>query len=279
MIRHGTGACPHTVDRAAELARRIRVALCAAIFVVTLLVVGTVGVVFGRTADADAAFGDPAEHPHAWVYDRLAQVELGVTPEFLAEQLGAPRRSVDLCEEIPCPPEAAGRTLTMNLYRLRSVEVRALFDGTSLEWFAITLLSDDLHPPVRWIDLELGELGTFTFADAMEAAGTDPTDIDLFLGPRSAAYVEVVSVGAPGDYHGLILACAPGGGAGHFDREAADAVDAIGGEPLDPAVAEPFRVTSMPDTFGEYVDDGGVVSRMASDAGFTRVLLYLFTTP
>jgi hypothetical protein len=48
--------------------------------------------------------------------------------------------------------------------------------------------------------------------------------------------------------------------------------------PYDPAVAGPFRSASQPNTYGEFLDDGGIVSVLAGDPGFDRALLYVFTS-
>ena len=76
------------------------------------------------------------------------------------------------------------------------------------------------------------------------------------------------------------LASAPSGwsGAGSFDREAASAVAQLNDASYDADVAEPFRSNSRPNTFGEFVDDGGVVSGLARDAELDQVFLDQFTS-
>lgn len=265
---------PHPVTRAIDSAKRHPVVLIATTVLAVLVFFGTVSDVFGRVTGAVTG----VVNPHEQVYEHLEQVELGVTPQYLAERLGTARRSIDLCEEIPCPPEVTGQTLTMNLYQSEFVAVRALFSDSGLEWFAITLLSDDVNPPMTWLGHDLGALGDVTFAQALEAAEVEPTDVDMFLGPQSTAYVEVVTAGAPGDYRGLLLASAPEGWSDDFERDAADAVERMNDAPYDPAVAGPFRSASQPNTYGEFLDDGGVVSVLARDPEFDRVLLYMFTS-
>ena len=270
----GGPARQHPVARAIDGAKRHPVVLIATTVVAVLVFFGTVSDVFGQVTGAVTG----AVNPHQQDYEHLEQIELGVTQQYLAERLGTARRSIDLCKEIPCPPEATGRTLTMNLYQSEFVAVRALFEDSGLEWFAITLLSDDLNPPMKWLGHDLGALGDVTFAQALEAAEEEPTDVDMFLGPQSTAYVEVVAAGAPGDYRGLLLASAPDGWSGDFERDAADAVERMNDAPYDPAVAGPFRSASQPNTYGEFLDDGGVVSVLARDPEFDRVLLYVFTS-
>ena len=264
-------ARPHVVARTIDHAKRHPVVLAVSTLVAVLLFLGTVGDLYGRISGAVGG----RLNPHQQEYERLAHIDLGVTPQFLEGRLGTPRRSVDLCREIRCPPEAAGQTFTMNLYRSDVVAVRALFAGSSLEWYTITVLSDDVQPPVRWLGHDLGALGEVTFAQALEVAEVEPTDVQMHLGPQSSAYVEVVSGGAMADYRGLVLASAPDGWPrAEFDRESAKAFDPGEDAPYDPQVAAPFRSASQPDTFGEFVDGGGVVSVLAREASFTQVLLH-----
>ncbi|TWF79580.1 hypothetical protein FHX44_115513 [Pseudonocardia hierapolitana] len=270
----GGPARQHPVARAIDSAKRHPVVLIATTVVAVLVFFGTVSDVFGRVTGAVTG----VVNPHQQDYEHLEQIELGVTPQYLAERLGTARRSIDLCKEIPCPTEAAGRTLTMNLYQSEFVAVRALFEDSGLEWFAITLLSDDVNPPMKWLGHDLGALGDVTFAQALEAAQVEPTDVDVFLGPESTAYVEVVAAGAPADHRGLLLAVAPDGWSGDFERDAADVVERLNDAPYDPAVAGPFRSASQPNTYGEFLDDGGTVSVLASDPEFDRALLYVFTS-
>jgi hypothetical protein len=266
---------PHAAARAIDRAKRHPVVLVATTVVAVLVFFGTVSDVFGRISGAVTG----VVNPHQQDYERLARIDLGVTPEYLEGVLGSARRSVELCRELSCPPEAESLGLTMRLYQSDFVAVRALFAGSSLEWYTVTLRSDDLNPPMKWLDHNLGALGDVTYAQALEVPEVEPTDVDMFLGARSAAYVEVFAGGAPSHYRGLILAHAPDGWAtGAFDREAAWAVQQQGDAPYDPAVASRFRSASQPNTFGQFVDDGGVLAGLAGDAEFDRDLLYTFTS-
>jgi hypothetical protein len=266
----------HPVARTIDRAKRHPVVLVVTTVVAVLVFFGTVSDVFGRISGAVTGVANP----HQQDYERLARIDLGVTPQYVEGLLGSARRSVDLCRELPCPPEAESLGLTMNLYQSEFVAVRALFAGSSLEWYTITLLSDELSPPMKWLDHNLGALGDVTYAQALGVPKVEPTDVDVFLGPQSTAYVEVVASGAPADYRGLILANAPDGWAkGEFDRDAAEAVQQLDEAPYDAAVASRFRSASQPNTFGQFVDDGGVLAGLASDAEFDRVLLYTSTSP
>lgn len=181
-----------------------------------------------------------------------------------------------------CPPDVDNQSVIMNIYEPGSdlFEVRAIFVDSSLEWYAVTLLSDELKPQIEWLDHDLGDLGRVTFAEALEVPGVEPTDVDVFLGPQSRAYVEIVAAGAPAGYRGLILGSAPTGWSGEssFDVESATVLTQLNEGSYDAEVAEPFRSHSRPNTFGEFVDDGGLVSTLARDAEFNRVLLYVFTS-
>jgi hypothetical protein len=219
-------------------------------------------------------------NPHEEDYQRLAELDLGVTPDYLEDWLGEARRSADLCKEMPCPAAAESAALTMNLYESELVAVRAIFEGSSLKWYAVTLLSDELKPPITWLGHDLGTLGKATYAEALNAPGVEPTDVNMFLGPQSSAYVEVVAAGAPADYRGLILASAPTGWSGKeaFDYEAAQQITRLNDAAYDSSVAMSFRSSSRPNTFGEFVDDGELVSMLARDTEQDRAFLYMFTS-
>jgi hypothetical protein len=171
------------------------------------------------------------------------------------------------------------QAVTISMYESDLVAVRALYVESSLDWYAVTLLNDELEPPMTWLGHELGAQGRVTYSEALKVPDVEPTDVDMFLGPQSSAYVEIVAAGAPADYRGLLLASAPTGwsGEGSFDRESAEAIVQLNEAPYDSQVAEPFRSNSRPNTFGEFLDDGGIVSQLARAAEFNRVLLFTFT--
>jgi hypothetical protein len=266
----------NVVVSAIERAKRHPVVVVVVALVGLLLFLTTVGDLYGRISGVV----NDLRNPHEEDYKRLAELDLGVTPGYLEEWLGKAQRSVNACQMVSCPPEAAGQTLTLSMYESDFVAVRALFVDSSLKWYAITLLSDELEPPMTWLDHDLGTLGKVTYADAFGVPGIEPTDVDMFLGPQSSAYVEIVAAGAPGNYRGLLLGFAPTGrdGPGSFDLESADIVLQLNETSFDAEIARPFRSRSYPNTFGEFVDDGEVVSKLAGNAEFHRVLLYSFTS-
>lgn len=247
------------------------------------VIIGSILALFAILGQVAGIFGGISSevharlNPHERDYQRLAGLQLGVTPQYLERWLGEAKRTSDVCRAELCPKGASEQTLTMNLYEPELVSVQAVFVDSRLDWYVVTPRTEDLKPPITWLDQDLGELGQVSYTDALAGAGIEPTDVDMFLGPRSSAYVEVVGGGAPADYHGLILASPPNGPAGaEFDRGSADAVEALNNKPFDARVADRFRSRSRPTTFGEFNDDGGIVSRMAGDAENDRVLLYEF---
>lgn len=266
----------NVVTDAIERAKRHPIVVVAVAIVAVLVFLSTVGDLYSRISGAVHDW----RNPHDEDYKQLAELDLGVTPDYLEGWLGKARRSFDVCREMSCPPQAKDQTLIMNMYESDLVAVRALFVDSSLEWYAVTLRSEELAPPMTWLGHNLGTLGRVTYAEALKVPKTEPTDVDMFLGPQSSAYVEIVAAGAPARYRGLILASAPTGwsGPGSFDLESADDVMKLNEAPYNAELARAFRSMSRPNTFGEFVDDGGVVSVMARDAESDRVLLYSFTS-
>jgi hypothetical protein len=104
--------------------------------------------------------------------------------------------------------------------------------------------------------------------------------VSVFLGPQSVAYTEVVSVGAPGRYRGL-LAWAPDGYGGaelsfHLDSGGELALTPVD-MPYDPALLAWFRSGATPNTYGEFRDDEGYVGTLVQEADDLMALLYLGT--
>jgi hypothetical protein len=136
---------------------------------------------------------------------------------------------------------------------------------------------------MEWLDYDLGRLGKVTIAEALAAADSvEPTDTAIFMGPQATAYADVVSVGAPGRYRGLLLAWAPDGFGGPemvFDLDSGRAlVEAeINGQRPDPAVLATFRSGTTPNTFGEFRDDGGYIGNLVREANDLILLLFVGT--
>lgn len=223
-------------------------------------------------------------NPHADEYAALKTLDLDTRLEFFEDKFGTARSVFDLCKESVACPDMQGNTLRMFIHETDDVQVRAVFDGEQLKMYAITLMSDELSPPIEWLDWDMGELGKLSFAKALDAVETvdEPTDAEIFLGPQASAYAEVVPGGAPAQYRGLFLAHAPGGYSGlksSFDldsgRELQEAQDL--GRPPDPTTLMRFRSGSTPNTFGEFRDDGGAVALLLHEAGDLIPMLFLGT--
>jgi hypothetical protein len=223
-------------------------------------------------------------NPHAAEYEALKTLDLDSRPEFFEANFGTAKSVFDLCGEpaIPCP-QPVPTSLRVYVHETDDLAIRAVFDGERLAAYAVTLMSPELSPPMQWLGNELGDLGEVTFDQALDAVETpvEPTDVAIFMGPRSSAYAEVVAVGAPGQYRGLLLGVAPDGrGDLAFDLDSAHDLDASlrGDEPLDPVVVDRFRSGSAPDTFGEFRDDG-YVGNLMHESENAISLLHLGTEP
>jgi hypothetical protein len=220
--------------------------------------------------------------PHREEIAALDALDLDTRPAFFEQTFGVARESVELCAQGECPGDPPA-DLRMFIHRTDDLTVRAVFEGEQLAMYLVTLASGDVSPPVRWLGYELGDLGRVTFADALApASGVRPTDQDLFLGPQSTAYAEVVAAGAPASYRGLVLAWAPDGYGGdplRFDGASASVADREirAGAETGGAALETFRSSSTPNTWGEFRDDGGYLATLVHDAEQVRVLLYAGT--
>lgn len=179
--------------------------------------------------------------------------------ESIAARLGAPAWTADACDHLSCTDTTEPLELVVHEYQ--GLQIRAVARRLRVVAFLITV-PPGTRLPVTWLDHRLGDLGQMTFADAYHVTNPplDPTDTAIFKGPRDSIFVDVVSVGAPGDYHGLILAIAPGGGAGDlFAEQWWSALPADSSEP-NPKALSGFRSGTSPDTFGVYLDDGDIAT-------------------
>lgn len=212
----------------------------------------------------------------------LTELDLGMRLAAFEDTFGVAKQVVDLCAEGQCPDDAP-ESLQMYIHETDDLTVRAVFAGDRLDLYAVTLAGSDVTPPIRWLGFEMGELGRVTFSEAWsKTEGVSPTAHDLFFGAKAISYAEVASVGAPGKYRGLLLGWAPEGYAGPevpFDSSAAMAVQqqALDGIEDGGPTLERFRSNSAPNTWGEFRDDGGYVSRLARNAEDVRVLLHVGT--
>jgi hypothetical protein len=221
--------------------------------------------------------GDPFQAQKEAI-DSLA---LEQSVEFVNSKLGVPEESHALCSKISsCSQDTSGEPL-LNIYRDEHYTVRAVFDANSLNLFAVTMESGQFKPRIRWL-YDLGALGEFTYEEASAADGIQPAAVIVHMGPRSSAYAEIVSVGAPGHYQGLMLGWAPDGfGNLPWDIEGAGALNTKQISSSDQqallAAAGPFRAGSVPNTVGLFLDDGGTMSELLHDPQNAISILYTGT--
>lgn len=251
--------------------------------VITVLAKLSQGIALGGDA-LDAL--DNWRHPYAREYAKLAAIDLGMSRPTIDEKLGTSTRLVDVCAEAaPLCVHAPAGDLELAYYESEQRTVRALFDEGTLRMYAVTLTStSDFALPMRWLGHELGNLGEADYQQALAPTAVAPTDAAVFMGPQSSAYVEIVAAGAPADYRGLLLANLPSGrGDLAFDAQAGRALvrDDIAGGAFDRSVHEQFRSGSVPNTFGEFRDDGGWISALVANGRADQLipLLYLGTEP
>lgn len=267
---------PNFVAAAIERAKRHAIVVVVGTLVGLLVFLTTVGDLYGRISGAMHDW----RNPHDEDYKQLAELDLGVTPDYLEGWLGTARRSVDvgrfdtgnfesLCVGHPAQgaevvAQPGHRWLQLVGEQGDRVPLQARVDEYRTNRDEVRLV----HVHGEGLVLRLGPTRHFA------------AHVDMLLGPQSSAYVEIIAGGAPADYRGLILASAPTGwsGPGSFDRESAEVVMQLSETSYDAEVSAPFRSESRPNTFGEFIDDGGVVSVLARDAEFDRVLLYQFTS-
>lgn len=269
------GGKDHVDSRFTLWAERMKRRPFVVAFIAVAAVVAFAGTVVGLTVDLGTFFSPPESVPatstakpvdtRALESEALASIELDVTAEYFEQRFGVPKTSIDPCGNRTCQDVEPG-ALSLNTYESERATVRAIFDTNRLAFNAVVANAEDLPYDMTWLGHELGRLGRVSFADALGEAGiTEPTDAEIFLGPRSVAYAEVFWAGAPAEYRGLYLANAPYGSAGEnarFDLDAAWALQESqeGNGVLDPLALADFRRLSRPDTFGEFRDDGPVAA-------------------
>ncbi len=208
----------------------------------------------------------PAPEARTDPYAPLAALSLDSRLEYFEETFGVARSTVDVCADGTCP-EPPPQPLQLVVHETDDVVVRGLFAADALAAYTVTTKDETYTPPVRWVDRDLGQLGTRTtqeILDGVGAAGGPLGEASVRQGTTWLSYVDVFPGGAPADYRGLILAWTVDGvdspidvaTAGHL----ADARD--GGGPdlqANPAYARALtqiRATTRPNTYGEYRDDG-----------------------
>ncbi|MBO3095959.1 hypothetical protein [Cellulomonas dongxiuzhuiae] len=199
-------------------------------------------------------------------YAELAALDLDIRLAYFEETFGVAKSAVDVCADGEClsPPPVPAQLV---IHETDDVMVRALFADDALAAYTVTTKDESFTPPVRWIGMDLGPLGTLTTQELLDEV--EPVAPDGVASVRHGmvwlAYVDVFVGGAPADYRGLVLAWTFDGAPTPIDTEVADGLmfagDGPGGhDPL--ANAEyakglvAIRGTTVPNTYGEYRDDG-----------------------
>lgn len=223
-------------------------------------------------------------NPNSTEYQALQTLDLDTRLEYFEANFGTARAVYDLCEDALVCADEGEDDPRMYVYGTDDVVVRAVFQDEQLEMYAVTLMSDELAPEVEWLDWRLGRLGEASFAEALDnvASIVGPTDLEVFMGPQSVAYAEVVAGGAPARYRGLLLAHAPNGYSGpgtSFDTDSALQISEsqVEEQPPAPDVVDKFRSSTTPNTFGEFRDDGGAVGALLHEAQNAIPLLFVGT--
>ncbi|WP_445154034.1 ETEC_3214 domain-containing protein [Arthrobacter sp. Hor0625] len=235
----------------------------------------------GAPPQGDAPVASGPADPFQAQKEAIDSLALEQSVEFVNSKLGVPRESHPLCSKTStCSLGTSGEPL-LNIYRDDHYTVRAIFDANSLKFFAVTMESDQYKPHIRWL-YGLGAVGEFTYKDAAVTDGIEPTALMIQLGPRSSAYAEIISVGAPGHYQGLILGWAPDGfGNLPWDSKGAEALSAKQISSTDRQAlleaAGSFRSGSVPNTVGLFLDDGGTMSQLLNDPQNAIAILYAGT--
>lgn len=237
------------------------------------LVTGAVGALWSTLAAGGDVVSDLV-NPYEQQYDALAELDLDVRLEYFEENFGTVKSVVDACEpEFSSCPDTGDRALQLYIHETDQMTVRALFEGNALRAYLVTTTDEEFRPPVNWLGHDLGVLGETDVGSMLAVPAVEPTDTAIFSGPQAASYVEVVSVGAAGDYRGLFLASGPEGRGGRTDPEALQelALAPDGAYPAD-TLAE-LRSATAPSTYGEFRDEGAVGSWL-HDADVVQVLLF-----
>jgi hypothetical protein len=210
--------------------------------------------------------------------EAIASLKTEQTLEYVNSKLGEPQQSKDLCAGIRVCGQDTSHKPELKIYRNEYYTVRAVFDGNSMEFFAVTLGSGEVKPRPSW-NPSLGPLGEFTYKEV--SYGNAPKDltkaaISIASGAKHA-YAEVTPLGEPGHNRGLVLATAPDGYEIAWDRAAGQALiavqDSSGGQ-VGLEAADAFRANSAPDTFGLFHDDG-YVGNLLHDPQNVIQILYL----
>jgi hypothetical protein len=194
----------------------------------------------------------------------LARVEIGMTRDAVAANIGQPLETANqACGDVLFCDAASWPELSMSLYDLGHVEVRALYDDSDLVFMAETIVDDTEFPPVAYLGWNLGTLGDMTYRQAVSALpDVEPTAFVAHSGPQSAGYGEMFEAGPVSQYRGLYLANAPTGYGTDLDL---DSLSELAVDPGDADALDKFRSDSQPNTAGEFDAESTTLTDLIAD--------------
>jgi hypothetical protein len=236
--------------------------------------VGAVGAVWGALSWATDRYDDLAR-PYEEQYAQLDRLDLEVRLEYFEETFGVAKAVVDVCAISTCP-EPPPQSLQLVVHETDEAVIRGLLVANSMVAYLVTTKKDGFEPPVRWIDLDLGRLGTATTAEMFGAVGVDLVgDASVARGTAWTSYADVVPGGAPANYRGLVLAWTPEGSGDGFGPEAAArfvAAQEAGDEAAIAVALDGLRASTTPNTYGEFRDDGPLATWLHDPEVFQDLL-------
>jgi hypothetical protein len=227
------------------------------------VVLGVIGALAGGISNVGGVVSSASSqinniiHPYQKEQEVIDSLTLQQTTGFVNSKFGEPQQSEDLCARARICGQDTSHDLKLKVYRNEHYILRAVFDGDSLEFFAVTMKSGKFKPHPKW-NYDIGPLGDRTYKQAFQ--GLEWTEAAIQSRPKALTYAEVTPLGGPGNYSGLVLASAPDGASQRWDTAAAQELLAVqsasGGRLTGLSAADPFRANSVPNTFGIFHDDG-----------------------
>lgn len=219
-------------------------------------IAGGINNVGGVFSNASSLINNIA-HPYQIEQEAIDSLTLRQTRESVNSKFGEPQQSEELCARTRLCGQDRSHDLKLNIYRNEHYTLRAVFDGNSLEFFAVTMESGKFKPRPKW-NYDIGPLGDRTYRQAFP--GLEMTKAAIQSTLKSNTYAEVTPLGAQGNYSGLVLASVPDGSNQRWDSAAAQellaAQNSSGHGLTGLEAADPFRASSVPNTFGIFHDDG-----------------------
>lgn len=251
---------PNGGSRVHDTIERLKKHPVLSVILFSSALIGAVAVLWGAVVSSGDLMSDIID-PNKEQYAALDAIDLDVRLEFFEENFGTAKSVVNACEHVDPCPNTGTESPQLYIFETGEVVVRALFEGNSLRAYLVTTRVDSFNPDVTWLGHDLGKLGQASIAEMLAVPAIQPTDTSVFSGPRSMSYAEVFAAGAPARYRGLILAWSPEGSQTDLDVDAAQevAIRSLQEEDTVPAdTLSRLRENTVPNTFGEFRDDGRV---------------------